>query len=176
MIQRQIQELNKTLSSIQTRIESLDHTKHIRFNTCQVESYPKRYCRYLKEKIDQDEKIDYLLTKLTESMEEDISVLGNMDSGSIVEYKNDEYVYTSVFVLTQEEKYDFILDSGLYCTYTYTGDYDRTNQLFYKMKDWIKENNYTIEGPFLEFLLIDIHETKKVEEYITSIHVKVKPR
>ena len=176
LIQRQIQELNKTLSSIQTRIESLDHTKHIRFNTCQVESYPKRYCRYLKEKIDQDEKIDYLLTKLTESMEEDISVLGNMDSGSIVEYKNDEYVYTNVFVLTQEEKYDFILDSGLYCTYTYTGDYDRTNQLFYKMKDWIQEHDYTIEGPFLEFLLIDIHETKKVEEYITSIHVKVKPR
>ena len=176
LIQRQIQELNKTLSSIQTRIESLDHTKHIEFNTCEIQSYPKRYCRYLKEKIDQDEKIDFLLTKLTESMEEDISVLGNMDSGSIVEYKNDEYVYTSVFVLTQEEKYDFILDSGLYCTYTYAGDYDRTNQLFYKMKNWIKENNYTIEGPFLEFLLIDIHETKKVEEYITSIHVKVKPR
>ena len=43
--------------------------------------------------IDQDEKIDFLLTKLTESMEEDISVLGNMDSGSIVEFKNNEYVY-----------------------------------------------------------------------------------
>ncbi len=176
LIQKQIRELNVTLNSIQTRIASLDYTKHIQFNTFQVESFPKRYCRYLKEKIDQDEKIDFLLTKLTESMEEDISVLGNMDSGSIVEYKNDEYVYTSVFVLTQEEKYDFILEEGLYCTYTYTGEYDRTNQIFYKMKDWITDHNYTIEGPFLEFLLIDIHETKKVEEYITSIHVKVKPR
>ena len=141
-----------------------------------IEAYPKRYCRYLKEKIDQDEKIDFLLTKLSESMEEDISVLGNMDSGSVVEYKNDEFVYTSVFILTQEEKHDFILDEGMYCTYTYSGEYDRTNQLFYKMKDWIQEHNYKIEGPFLEFLLIDIHETKKVEEYITSIHVKVKPR
>ncbi len=44
------------------------------------------------------------MTKLSESMEEDISVLGNMDSGSVVEYKNNEYVYTSVFILTQEEK------------------------------------------------------------------------
>ena len=60
----------------------------------------------------------------------------------LVQYKNNEYVYTSVFVLTQEEKYDFILDEGLYCTYSYKGDYDRTNQWFYKMKDWIKENNY----------------------------------
>lgn len=131
---------------------------------------------FLKEKIDQDEKIDFLLTKLSESMEEDISVLGNMDSGSVVEYKNNEYVYTSVFILTQEEKHDFILDEGMYCTYTYSGEYDRTNQLFNKMQDWIKEHNYTVDGPFLEFLLIDIHETKKVEEYITSIHIKVKPR
>lgn len=176
LIQKQIQELNTTLSSIQTRIEDLDRTQYIEFDTCKIEVYPKRYCRYLKEKIDQDEKIDFLLTKLSESMEEDISVLGNMDSGSVVEYKNNEYVYTSVFILTQEEKHDFILDEGMYCTYTYSGEYDRTNQLFYKMKDWIKEHNYTIEGPFLEFLLIDIHETKKVEEYITSIHVKVKPR
>ena len=153
LIQRQIRDLQSTLSSIQTRIEDLDRTKQIDFN-----------------------KIDFLLTKLSESMEEDISVLGNMDSGSVVEYKNDEFVYTSVFILTQEEKHDFILDEGMYCTYTYSGQYDRTNQLFYKMKDWIQEHNYKIEGPFLEFLLIDIHETKKVEEYITSIHVKVKPR
>ena len=32
--------------------------------------------------------------------------------------------------LTQEEKHDFILDEGMYCTYTYLGEYDRTNQLF----------------------------------------------
>lgn len=176
LIHKQIQELNTTLHSIQTRIESLDHTKNIEFDTCKVQLYPKRYCRYLKEKIDRDEKIDFLLTKLSESMEEDISVLGNMDSGSVVEYKNNEYVYTSVFILTQEEKHDFILDEGMYCTYTYSGQYDRTNQLFNKMKDWIKEHNYAVDGPFLEFLLIDIHETKKVEEYITSIHVKIKPR
>ena len=176
LIQRQIQELNTTLSSIQTRIEDLNRTQYIEFDTCKIEVYPKRYCRYLKEKIDQDEKIDFLLTKLSESMEEDISVLGNMDSGSVVEYKNNEYVYTSVFILTQEEKHDFILDEGMYCTYTYSGEYDRTNQLFNKMQDWIKEHNYTVDGPFLEFLLIDIHETKKVEEYITSIHIKVKPR
>lgn len=94
----------------------------------------------------------------------------------LVQYKNDEFVYTSVFILTQEEKHDFILDEGMYCTYTYSGQYDRTNQLFNKMKDWIQEHNYAVDGPFLEFLLIDIHETKKVEEYITSIHVKVKPR
>lgn len=176
LIQRQIQELNTKLLSIQTRIIDLDRTQNMEFDTCKIEVYPKRYCRYLKEKIDQDEKIDFLLTKLSESMEEDISVLGNMDSGSVVEYKNNEYVYTSVFILTQEEKHDFILDEGMYCTYTYSGQYDRTNQLFNKMKDWIKEHNYAVDGPFLEFLLIDIHETKKVEEYITSIHIKVKPR
>ena len=144
LIQRQIQELNTKLLSIQTRIIDLDRTQNMEFDTCKIEVYPKRYCRYLKEKIDQDEKIDFLLTKLSESMEEDISVLGNMDSGSVVEYKNNEYVYTSVFILTQAEKHDFILDEGMYCTYTYSGQYDRTNQLFNKMKDWIKGKRQVI--------------------------------
>ena len=156
MIQRQIQELNTKLLSIQTRIIDLDRTKQIDFNTCKIEAYPKRYCRYLKEKIDQDEKIDFLLTKLSESMEEDISVLGNMDSGSVVEYKNNAYVYTSVFILTQEEKHDFILDEGKYCTYTYSGQYDRTNQFFNKMCV-INQKIYLIEFLFCNALIDKYH-------------------
>ena len=61
LIQRQIQELQSTLFSIQTRIEDLDRTQYMEFGTCKIEVYPKRYGRYLKEKIDQDEKIDFLL-------------------------------------------------------------------------------------------------------------------
>ena len=49
-------------------------------------------------------RLTFLLTKLSESMEEDISVLGNMDSGSVVEYKNDEFVYTSVFIFNSRRK------------------------------------------------------------------------
>ena len=173
LIQRQIQKLNTKLLSIQTRIIDLDRTQYMEFDTCKIEVYPKRYCRYLKEKIDQDEKIDFLLTKLSESMEEDISVLGNMDSGSVVEYKNNEYVYTSVFILTQEEKHDFILDEGMYCTYTYRGA-NQSKQIFQEMNQWIKAQGYEIASPYLEFLLIDVHETKDVEEYVTSIQVKVK--
>ena len=54
LIQRQIQELNTKLLSIQTRIIDLDRTQNMEFDTCKIEVYPKRYCRYLKEKIDQD--------------------------------------------------------------------------------------------------------------------------
>lgn len=41
LIQRQIQELNTTLSSIQTRIEDLNRTQYIEFDTCKIEVYPK---------------------------------------------------------------------------------------------------------------------------------------
>lgn len=41
LIQRQIRDLQSTLSSIQTRIEDLDRTKQIDFNTCKIEAYPK---------------------------------------------------------------------------------------------------------------------------------------
>lgn len=51
LIQRQIQELNTKLLSIQTRIIDLDRTQNMEFDTCKIEKYPKRYCRYLKEKL-----------------------------------------------------------------------------------------------------------------------------
>lgn len=106
-------------------------------------------------------------------MEEDVSILGNMDSGSIIEFKDHAYVYTSVFVLTKGEVYDFCLEAGMYCTYTYRGAY-QSKQIFQEMNQWIKAQGYEIASPYLEFLLIDVHETKDVEEYVTSIQVKVK--
>lgn len=173
LIQSQIKELSQKLSSIQTRIHAIKATNEMRFNTFEILPYPQRYCRYLKEHIDQDQEIDFLLTKLTESMEEDVSILGNMDSGSIIEFKDHAYVYTRVFVLTKGEVYDFCLEAGMYCTYTYRGAY-QSKQIFQEMNQWIKAQGYEIASPYLEFLLIDVHETKDVEEYVTSIQVKVK--
>lgn len=176
MMEEQIQDLQKKYASICTRIQDLKDIKEMKLNTCQVTHYPKRYCRYLKEQIEKDETIDYLLTKLSESMEEDISILGNMDSGSIVEQRQNDFVYTSVFILTNDTKYDFILEEGSYCTFTYRGKHNRSKDIFLNLFHWIENHNYKVDGPFLEFLLVDIHETKNVEEYVTSIHVKVKSK
>ena len=41
LIQRQIQELNTTLSSIQMRIEDLDRTQYMEFDTCKLKYIPK---------------------------------------------------------------------------------------------------------------------------------------
>ena len=173
LVYRQMKELEIKLKSIRTRIQALRDTKQLSFDTFQVAIYPTRYCRYLKENINQQNEIDFLLTKLQESMEENVSILGNMNSGSVIEYKEDKYVYTSVFIVTEEKEYDFVLEKGLYCTFVYKGKRD-TNQILKEMKIWIEQQGYKVDGPFLEFLLIDIHETKKEDEHITSIHVKLK--
>lgn len=172
LVQNQIKELQAKFISIQTRIQALNNTKSMELNTFQIVSYPARYCRYLKENMDSPNEIDFLLTKLQESMVENVSILGNMDSGSILEYKENQYVHTSVFILTEEKEYDFILEPGNYCVYTYKGILD-TNSILLSMKQWIEKQGYCVQGPFLEFLLIDIHETKNVNEYITSIHCKI---
>ena len=175
LVHNQMKELQTKFTSIQTRIQALNNTKRMKLNTSQIVLYPTRYCRYLKENMNQSNEVDFLLTKLQESMEENVSILGNMDSGSILEYKENKYVRTSVFILTEEKEYDFILESGNYCVYTYKGIQD-TNLILAQMKQWIEKQGYLIEDPFLEFLLIDVHETKNVEEYVTSIHVKIKSK
>lgn len=60
LIQSQIKELSQKLSSIQTRIHAIKATNEMRFNTFEILPYPQRYCRYLKEHIDQDQEIDFL--------------------------------------------------------------------------------------------------------------------
>ena len=90
--------------------------------------------------------------------------------------KNESFIYTNVFILSDKKDYDFILEEGDYCTYTYAGKQNRSPLIFENMKQWICNNQYVMDGPFLEFLLIDVHETKNVEEYVTSIHVKIKSK
>ncbi len=50
LIQRQIQELQSTLFSIQTRIEDLDRTQYMEFDTCKIEVYPEKILSVFKRK------------------------------------------------------------------------------------------------------------------------------
>ena len=136
----------------------------------------KRRCLLLKEKIERDEDIDFLLTKLSGRLEEQLSILGNGDTGSILELQPDGSVRcTSVFICTEDESYDFILEAGDYLTLTYSGRYDTHDEHLRLLQETIEKQNLKPAGNFLEFLLIDVHETQRYEEYVTQLQVRVIP-
>ena len=119
---------------------------------------------------------DFLLTKLSGRLEEQLSILGNGDTGSILELQPDGSVRcTSVFICTEDESYDFILEAGDYLTLTYSGRYDTHDEHLRLLQETIEKQNLKPAGNFLEFLLIDVHETQRYEEYVTQLQVRVIP-
>lgn len=173
-IENQIKALRKQYDNIQARSIGVTKALSLPCNEFQIVHFETRNCRYLKERIEDDETVDYLLTKLSENMSQDISVIGNLDSGSIIEIKQEIPVYTSVFIVDKEKDCsDFILEEGDYCIYTYRGAYDRSNQLFFDMKAYLDKEGYKCNDIFFEFLLIDVHETNDESEYITQVQTRV---
>ncbi|MDD6467838.1 MAG: MerR family transcriptional regulator [Erysipelotrichaceae bacterium] len=175
-IEKQIQLLNQQLNDIQHRQQEITNALQLPVNQCQIQHFPLRHCWYLKETIHQEEEIDYLLTKLSKKLENNISIIGNSDTGSIIELTpQQKWKYTSVFIVDpQNQDADFILPEGTYCTYTYRGEYDRSNKIIDEMINYIEKHNYQAIGPFMEFLFIDIHETNNTSEYITQLQILVK--
>lgn len=175
-IHQQIHLLQQQLADIQHRQQEISHAMQLPFNEFQIQHFSKRNCWYLKETIHQDEEIDFLLTKLSKKLENNISIIGNSDTGSMIELTNNHTIkYSSVFIVDpQNKEADFVLPEGTYCTYTYRGDYDRSNKIIYQMIDYISQQQYQAIGPFMEFLIIDIHETNDVKEYITQLQILVK--
>ncbi|MGM9946625.1 MerR family transcriptional regulator [Floccifex sp.] len=171
IVEEKIVEYQLTLSSIQNRIQSLQNLSNISFNQFQIKEFEPRYCHYLKEKIEENESIDYYLTKLSKDMEEEVTILGNFNSGSII---NSKYQYNSVFIVSQSLPCDFILEKGKYCIFTYKGKHNRTPFYFQQMEQWLYNQGYEIKNGFLEFLLVDIHETMDENEYVTQIQAKIK--
>ena len=172
IIEQKIIELQNSLKSIENRLNSLNQIHQLNFNTFEIYEFDCRTCFRLKRNIDQDASVDYYLTELMKKNHLDVSILGDFNSGSIID--KDTYQYDSVFILSNRKDCDFLLKKGSYCIYTYKGNYVRSNEIFIHMKQWLKERGFEVEDFFYEFLLVDIHETMNPDEYVTQIQAKIK--
>ena len=68
---------------------------------------------------------------------------------------------------------DFTLEEGQYLTLTYSGRYDTHDEHLRILQEAIQKRKLKAVGQFLEFLLIDIHETQRYDEYVTQLQVRV---
>ena len=89
ILRQRIKEMEKDLQDVQKRRQSLEVALSEPMNQVCRRTLEKRRCLLLKEKIERDEDIDFLLTKLSGRLEEQLSILGNGDTGSILELQPD---------------------------------------------------------------------------------------
>lgn len=176
ILRQRLQELNKDLSDVQKRRQDLRSALSEPMEEIQRHTFPARRCLRLKEHIENDEDVDFLLTKLSRRLEEQLSIIGNCDTGSVLEWTADKTVRrTSVFICTEEESCDFVLEAGDYLTVTYRGDKDQHDLYVPRLRIAIAEHGLRATGSILEFLLVDVHETCRTDENITQLQVRVVP-
>ena len=174
-LQRQIRELSLRLKDVQKRRQDLQEALDQPQDEILFRHFPRRSCLVLKEQIEQDEDIDYLLTRLAGRMEEQLAILGNGDTGSVLEMQPDGSLRcTCVMICIQQGEGDFILEEGEYLVLTYGGPYDQHHEHIRQLQREMERKHLRQSGPFLEFLLVDVHETHRPEEYITQLQVRVK--
>lgn len=176
ILRRRLKELSKDLSDVQKRRQDLFSALSEPMDEIQLHDFPKRRCLRLKDHIENDEDVDFLLTKLSRRLEEQLSIIGNCDTGSVLEWTAEKNVQrTSVFICTEEQSCDFILDAGRYLTVTYRGDRDQHDFYVPRLRQAMTERQLRAAGSILEFLLVDVHETCRTEENITQLQVRVVP-
>lgn len=65
-------------------------------------------------------------------------------------------------------------EAGLYaCTY-HVGEYNAVTEAYERIKQWVKEEQYTVVGQVYEQYMLDEIISSNTEQYVTKMMVRVK--
>ncbi|MEG0328997.1 MAG: MerR family transcriptional regulator [Longicatena sp.] len=175
IIDQKIKELNAMKKDIQHRKTSLHASLSFPLHEMQLLTLPQR--KYVTLKTDTLlDNTEFQLMKLSKEYETHIYTIGNFNTGFFLDIENLDTIHpTSVFILGDSlESYEYILDAGTYLTMYYKGMHDTSYRYLKEMIAYCHQHHYEIEPIVMEFFVIDMHETKNKEEYITQLQIKVK--
>lgn len=183
LIDNKILELLSHKEDIKQRLESIEETiNNVKFNEIKVEHIGKRKALKLNANIKRDEDVDFLIQKLQKEYENRFNILGNNNIGavyclnSIKKHIYNEFNSVFCFLNEDEKIYNMTFDENYYITMTYRGSYNNNKEYINRMIEYANYKNYEIIGNPIEIYKIDVHETSKVEEFITEIQIPIKKR
>ena len=169
-ISEKIQQLEDMKEEIQMRLCELNKIKLYTFDSFEIVDMPVRKCVTLNESFKNDEEVDFLLTKLSRLYEPVIFMIGNENTGLVIDLNSLEY--KSVIVIADSLKWvEYELPAGKYLVSNVHGKMDPNFEQIKKMKKFIKENGLKADSKALELIVIDEHETANQKEYITQYQI-----
>lgn len=174
IIDEKIKELQSIKKSVQIRKRSLRASKDMKPYQMEITHLSERKCVALKSNLDKDDT-DYQLIKLSKEYEKNLFLIGNFNTGYFLDVQNEQNIHPcSVFICGDHlESYEFLLPEGDYLSFYYTGKRDVENKYIKDMLKHCKQQHYHIDGYVMEFFIIDDHETRYEDEYITLLQIKI---
>ena len=172
MIDEKIKQLQRMKETMNQCLNELNKSKEMQFDTFEIIEFPARKCVTLKESFQDEEDVDFLLTKLSSQYESALFAIGNCNTGLIIDLNKEKF--SSVIVMGDtlvDAEYEW--PAGKYLVCNIQGKFDKTLGTIHKMKQYGQEHHLFFSSHALELFIIDSHETANTNEYISQIQIRL---
>ena len=69
-----------------------------------------------------------------------------------------------------------IAPRGTYLTFTYAGDYRQNTSYIPELLNYADDHGLVPDGPILELIWVDNHQSADIREHITELQIRVYPK
>ena len=178
VIHQQIQELNRLQKNVEERLLTLSGAEDQALLKIRLQTFPDRYCHTLHIPYHTDEEMDLLVKQLLNKNTENLYIISNHNIGSFLpleEIKKGQYEnYSGVFIIDNSGEY--CLRGGTYLTFTYAGDYRQNTSYIPELLNYADGHSLVPDGPILELIWVDNHQSADIREHITELQIRVYPK
>ena len=175
VIEDRILELKELHENVTERLHTLEEAVSQPLDIVQQKEFPVRRCHMIHHPFHTDEEMDMLIKQLLNKDKKNLYIIGNNRIGSLLpldqassgQYQN----YEGAFII--DAKGSSVFDAGTYLSVCYHGDSHQHQTYYPLLVDYASTHRLRFDGPILELLWIDIHQSADVSEHITELQVKV---
>lgn len=175
-VDRQIARLKESRRSLCERRSAVLSAASSPVGTISVKSLPERRCHCIPQGYASDSDMDLLIKQLVDFDSSMLYIIGNCQMGSILRpasFSKEKYRdYEGVFILHSEG--ETFLPQGEYLSISYRGSCDQNRFYVPLLLQYAKKNGFSLLGPFLELLVLDIHTSSSQEEHIAELQFRIR--
>ncbi|HEY4537463.1 MAG TPA: MerR family transcriptional regulator [Erysipelothrix sp.] len=172
-VDENIKQMMNTRNDLLFLIDHYETVKHLDERDLyqpSVRIFPERIICYQEADQESNEGVMLAYRKILRSLSER-NLLTQMAYGSV--YFPDKVGAFISLPVSLNLKNETVLAEGKYITMYKKGSYfDEASRLY--LKKWLADKGYEIDGPFIDFSLIDYTFTQNEEEMIQELQIKVK--
>lgn len=178
LLEEKLAALHAARKEARQRRERLERYRTVPEGQVRLTEEAARPYVFLRENVILEKEIDFLLKKLEGRHQDYIKVIGAQTMGAVLDGESLKKGicshFSCVFFLTPPAgPRDALLPAGRYAGLFYRGRYDRLDQHLETLFRGLRDRGLIPAAPPLELYRIDIHDTRREEEYVTELQVLV---
>lgn len=177
IIRQKLSELEKLQKNVSDRLYTLEQAVRQPIGEVELVTCPDRCCHLIPSGYDTDEEMDILIKQLLNKDRSHLYIIGNNRIGSRLPLSavtaGNFRGYDGVFIIAENGPVP--IEGGTYLRICYRGASNQNDHYVPLLLSYAKKQNLTLQGPVLELLWIDIHQSETIQEHITELQVRCTP-